>query len=172
VLRALKDNPSLPLTLDLYGVSQSGAGDRHAAGLEEMIAGDTRIRLLPALPAADVIARLRDYDLLVVPSQWLETGPLVVLEAFAARIPVVGSNLGGIAELVRDGIDGLLVSPYPSSAAWATAFRQICQEPELLDSLRAGIQPPRHSRDAARELLPVYETLARSACTASGQNSR
>ena len=54
-------------------------------------------------------AFLSRIDVLAVPSQWLETGPLVVLEAFAAGTPVIGSDLGGIRELVSDGRDGLLV---------------------------------------------------------------
>ena len=93
---------------------------------------------------------------MVVPSQWLETGPLVVLEAFAAGTPVIGSNLGGIAELVTDGVDGLLVDPASSPAAWADSLRRVCSDPDLLVSLRAGIRPPRHSRDTAIEIMPVY----------------
>ncbi len=172
VIQGLKDHPKLPVHLDLFGVSQGGAGDRYAARLQEMAGNDPRIRILPPLPSGEVVSRLKDYGLLVVPSQGFETGPLVVLEAFAARIPVIGSDLGGISELVTNGIDGLLVSPYESPAAWGAALRRICSEPELLVSLRAGIRPPRHARDAARELMPVYEDLVRSACSASAKNSR
>ncbi|MDP9171223.1 MAG: glycosyltransferase, partial [Acidobacteriota bacterium] len=104
----------------------------------------------------------REYDLLAVPSQWLETGPLVVLEAFAAGTPVLGSDLGGIAELVRDGVDGVLVKPAGSVAAWAQAMRRLCGQPELLIRLRAGIRPPRHTREVALEMMPVYRNaLAR-----------
>lgn len=47
----------------------------------------------------------------VVPSEWYENCPMSVLEAKAFGVPVIGTKIGGIPELVRDGIDGLLVEP-------------------------------------------------------------
>src|SRR3989442_1723482 len=82
------------------GVRQGASGDRYAAELGASIADDARIRILSPLHPDEVVPRLRSYDVVVVPSQCLETGPLVVLEAFAARTPVIGSKLGGISELV------------------------------------------------------------------------
>jgi len=158
IVRALLKT-SLPLELDLYGVRQGDAGNRYAEEVRQLIGGDRRIRLLPALPQSGVIPALREYDALAVPSQWLETGPLVVLEAFAARTPVIGSDLGGIAELVTGGKDGLLVSPYSSVDAWAAAFQKICAEPALLDRWRENIRPPRHARQVALDFMPIYEEL-------------
>ncbi len=54
---------------------------------------------------------LSDIDILVVPSIWFENSPLVIHEAFLAKIPVITSNLGGMAELVTDGKNGLLFEP-------------------------------------------------------------
>jgi glycosyltransferase involved in cell wall biosynthesis len=47
-------------------------------------------------------------DVLVVPSRWYENSPNVILEAQAFNVPIVATGLGGMAELVRDEIDGLL----------------------------------------------------------------
>ena len=47
----------------------------------------------------------------VVPSEWYENCPHTVLEAFALGKPVIGSDIGGIPELIEDGIDGLLFKP-------------------------------------------------------------
>lgn len=171
LVEALRRSPELPMAIDLFGVRQGQGGDSYAEKIAAMIGGDSRIRLRPSVPSSEVIARIRDYDAILVPSQWLETGPLVVLEAFAARTPVIGSNLGGIAELVTDGVNGFLVSPHNSAEAWEKTLRRLCDQPALLDSLRAGIQPPRHSRDAARELMPVYEDIVPSACSSSPRNS-
>jgi glycosyltransferase involved in cell wall biosynthesis len=82
-----------------------------------------------------------------------------VLEAFAAGTPVIGSNLGGIAELVRHEVDGLLVQPASSPAAWAEALRRVCQDPSLLASLRAGIRAPRHTRQVAAEMKSLCEEI-------------
>ena len=89
-----------------------------------------------------VVSVMAEYDLIAVPSRWLETGPLVVLEAFAAGVPVLGSNLGGIAELVRDGVDGILVAPN-DAAAWAVAIGRLVEDRNVIDALRCGIAPPR-----------------------------
>src|SRR5205823_1884361 len=113
--------------------------------------------MLP-LESADVVGKLREYDCLTVPSQWLETGPMVVLEAFAAGVPVIGTNLGGIAELVTHEVDGLLIGR--SIESWRDTLSRILREPELLRRLAAGVRPPRTIRDAAIEMRQLYGQLA------------
>lgn len=163
LLEALRLDHNLPVEVDIYGVSQSEAGARHFAELRRIAAGDERVRFLAALPSDQVIGALADYDALVVPSQWPETGPLVVLEAFAAGVPVIGSHFGGIPELVADGKDGLLVRQYASPSAWLETLRRIAAEPALLTKLRAGIRPPRRTIEAAQDFLVIYQELLRSA---------
>ena len=50
---------------------------------------------------------MEQVDWVVIPSIWWENAPLVVQEAFRHRRPVICSGIGGTAEMVRDGIDGL-----------------------------------------------------------------
>ena len=102
--------------------------------------------------------RIADYDVLAVPSQWLETGPLVVLEAFAAGIPDVGSDLGGIAELVRHERDGLLV-PADSIDAWRNALQALCLDRQSLTVLRNGIQGLRSMKNVATDMSRLYSDL-------------
>jgi glycosyltransferase involved in cell wall biosynthesis len=83
---------------------------------------------------------------------------MVVLEAFAAGIPVIGSRLGGIEEQVQHEVDGLLVEP-ASVSAWAEALRRISQSPPLLAHLRAGVRPPRTMMRAADEINSVYAAV-------------
>ncbi len=54
---------------------------------------------------------LSEIDVLVVPSIWYENSPLVIHEAFIAKIPIIASNIGGIAELITHEKNGLLVEP-------------------------------------------------------------
>ena len=63
------------------------------------------------LSNADVPRWLAGLDALVVPSIWEENSPLVIREAFAAGVPVVASNIGGIPEVVTDEVNGLLFEP-------------------------------------------------------------
>jgi glycosyltransferase involved in cell wall biosynthesis len=80
---------------------------------------------------------------------------LVVLEAFAAGVPVIGSDLGGIAEWVTHEQDGLLV-PEATGHAWRKALQRVASEPELLPRLRRAIQPPRSMREVAKEVHRIY----------------
>ncbi|MCK5833316.1 glycosyltransferase [bacterium] len=57
----------------------------------------------------DKLAEIRNRTaFLVVPSEWWENAPLTILEAFADGIPVLGANIGGIPEMVRSNVTGLL----------------------------------------------------------------
>ena len=113
--------------LDIYGIrSDLGFGIRDSGGESEpgIRNPESRIRWLPPVKPEKVVETIAKYDALVVPSVWLETGPLVVLEAFAAGVPVIGSRLGGIAEMVRDRVNGLLCDPGNASKI-ASAIEEI-----------------------------------------------
>lgn len=155
LIEALKRNPALDIRLDIFGVVQEGAGEEYQRRLMTLAGTDERIGFQQPISSDQVVVRLKDYDLLAVSSQGLETGPRVVLEAFAARIPVIGSNLGGIAELVQHGVNGLLVEPQ-SIEAWADGFTSVCYDPELLPRLRAGVRAPRGMRAVADEMRVIY----------------
>src|SRR5262249_32166598 len=120
---------------------------------------DTRVHFKPFVDPSAVIDTIAEHDVLAVPSQWMETGPLVVLEAFAAGVPVIGSALGGIAELVSDGSNGLLVDGYRSALAWAAALTRLDADRALLETFSAHIQPPADMNDVAADMIRLYETV-------------
>jgi glycosyltransferase involved in cell wall biosynthesis len=158
LIDALKAAPGLAVTLDIYGVTQGEAGAGYLGRLKQLAEHDGRITFRDSIPSAEVVTRMRDYDALAVPSQWLETGPMVVMEAFAARLPVIGSNLGGIAELVTHGVDGLLVEPRCVDS-WRRALEMLCEDRSLLTKLRDGIRAPRSIADVAGEMSALYARL-------------
>jgi glycosyltransferase involved in cell wall biosynthesis len=97
-------------------------------------------------------------DVLAVPSNYMETGPLVVLEAYAFGLPVMGADLGGIAERIRDGVDGWLL-PFDDSRAWATAMRDVALDRANLRRLTGNILPSRTMADVASEMAEVYRQV-------------
>ncbi len=169
LIQALKRRSELGVQLDIFGVVQGEAGEDYHQYLTNLASGDTRVTFESPIPSGDVIARLRDYDILAVPSQCLETGPRVILEAFAAGVPVIGSNLGGIAELVEHRVDGLLVEPR-SIDGWAGAIQAVCADPALLPKLRSGIRPPRSVSAVADEMQEQYAALLRNRASRGDDN--
>lgn len=159
LVRALRALPDTGIELHIYGVTQGDAHVQYRRDLRDEIGRDTRVVLHDAIAPETVVSTIVQYDVLVAPSQQLETGPLVVLEGFAAGLPVVGSRLGGIAELVRDGENGLLVEP-ASVAEWAVALGRLLHEPELLPRLRRGVRPPRTMSAVAEDVALVYRRIA------------
>lgn len=145
----------LPIEISLFGPYwQSDYGHR----LTKRIEGDRRFHAPQLIEPHQIVATLSGYDACVVPSLWLETGPLVVWEAFAAGIPIIGSRLGGIAEIVKDHVNGLLFEPGDAQAL-ARIISHLTENPAQLAALKAGITKPRSMSDAARETAALYRRL-------------
>jgi glycosyltransferase involved in cell wall biosynthesis len=156
LIAALRGMASTPCELDVWGIAQDARGRTARQRLEALAGPDARIRFLDPVDPADVVDRLAAYDFVVVPSQWLETGPLVVLEAFAAGVPVVGSALGGLEELITDDVDGVLVKPFNSIAHWTETLQLVATHRDLRDRLRAGVVAPRRMAAVAADMHDVY----------------
>ena len=137
-----------PVQFDCYGPYWDGA---YGQQLFRRINGDPRFRVLGQLPKDQLLPRLQSYDLAIVPSTWLETGPLTVLEAFSAGLPVAGSDLGGIKELL-EGVEGCFRLPL-EVAAWRQLLGNLLCNPTAL----VLQPPPQRGFDAiSNELVPAY----------------
>ncbi|MBI1748974.1 MAG: glycosyltransferase [Acidobacteria bacterium] len=167
LIHALLALPKAPIVLDLYGITQDASQTKFLRGLQAMAARDPRITFLAKVPSSETVGLLRTYDVLAVPSRGLETGPLVVLEAFAAGIPVLGSNLGGIAELVEPEVNGLLVNP-EALEEWQEGLVKLAADRKLLQKLRAGIRRPRSMDQVADEMMELYRSLRPASRTHHG----
>jgi glycosyltransferase involved in cell wall biosynthesis len=157
LVRAMRRLPAgLELECHVWGSGDSPSARTYRQRVERLARGDARIRFHPT--AADARSALGMVDLLVVPSVCMETGPLVVLEALAAGVPVVGSGIGGIAERVRNGVDGLLVPP-GSVRVLRDVLASLASDPSRLDALRAAMPRVRTMETVARETLGLYREL-------------
>ena len=101
------------------------------------------------------------FDVLVVPSLWLENSPLVIHEAFMKGVPVVGSRMGGIPDLVTDGVNGFLFES-GSSADLARVLRQLIDRPSFVTELAAGAPPVKTITVDANEWDGVYVKVRRA----------
>ena len=112
--------------------------------------GDGRVRFLGRLDGAAMDTLMRDALAVVLPSRWYENQPMVVLEAFARRVPVVASDLGGTPELIRHGTDGFLVPP-DDAAALAAALGALVEDPARAQAMGKAAQE-RASTDFAPDV--------------------
>ena len=118
---------------DLFVAGPAGHEPAYQRELETL-AREVGARLTGPVAPERVAAELAGADLVVVPSLWFENRPLVVLEAMAARVPLLVSDLGGLAELVEEGVHG-----WRFAAGDVDALRErleaVLHEPAALDAL-------------------------------------
>ena len=108
--------------------------DRAALEQQATAAGlDGRMRFLGARPRGEAVALLAGADAALLPSDW-ENLPHAAVEALAIGTPVVATAVGGVPEVVHDGVNGLLV-PAGDPEALAAAIRRVLDE----DGLRARL---------------------------------
>lgn len=160
LIKACLLRPDLNLELAIFGICQPGS-ENFVQALRELASSDRRIRFEKSVHGKDVVIKMAQFDCVCVPSILLETGPLVVYEAFGAGVPVLGSRLGGVSELVRDHADGLLIEP-GNPAAWAHTFDMVLHKDGLLARLTEGVRPPRTMRDVAEDMALIYNALGTS----------
>ena len=93
-------------------------------------------RFVGPLPRRRVLELSRAADASLLSSSW-ENFPHTVVEALAVGTPVLAMEAGGVAEVVHDGVNGLLVAP-GDTAALSDAVRRYFREDGLREQLRAG----------------------------------
>lgn len=97
-------------------------------------------------------------DWVITPSLWWENAPLVIDEAFSHRRPVIASDIGGMAEAVTHGTDGLTFRA-GDSLALTECLERTLLEPQLWNKLVTGIKPRRTLEMCASEHLATYRGL-------------
>jgi glycosyltransferase involved in cell wall biosynthesis len=145
-----------PFVLEVVGIGPEEEALIHRAaarGLAERV----RFRGF----ADDVRPHLADADLLVMPSR-TEALPMALIEALCSGLPAVASAVGGVPDVIEDGVTGLLVQPGDAGAL----ARALDRAAEHLDKLRDGVaaaEPTLRERFSAarwaRESLALYRGL-------------
>lgn len=114
-----------------FGIRFAGRGELLEEGTRFIESNKLdKIHFLGFQSGDDLIRLLKESRFVVAPSEWYENCPMVILEAFAAGKPVIATKMGGIPELINDGVDGML---YESGNAdeLANCIRKLAENPEL-----------------------------------------
>jgi glycosyltransferase involved in cell wall biosynthesis len=120
------------------------------------------VTLLGSVPSQELGALYEKARIFVLPSVWYEGFPTVLLEAMSHGLPVVCSRIGGLPEIIDDGMTGLLYEP-GNVDELADRIRTLWQNPALCQKLgEAGRRKVREDYAADRlldRLLGIYEKV-------------
>jgi glycosyltransferase involved in cell wall biosynthesis len=105
----------------------------------------------------EIRVRMANIDWVVIPSIWWENSPMVIQEAFVAGKPVICSDIGGMAEKVTPGVNGLHVAA-GSVVSWQNVLLKAAKDPTLWDTLHSNIRAPLSYADCSAEHLLYFGT--------------
>lgn len=103
------------------------------------------------------VLQFREFDVFAMPSSD-ESGPLTVLEAMSAAVPIVATDVGHVSEAVQDGIAGFVIDPTDTDALRAALLRLI-DDPELRASMGAAGSARYEANYSANRMARAYEAL-------------
>jgi glycosyltransferase involved in cell wall biosynthesis len=158
LVEAARRLPSDRYELEIWGSLDTFP--EYAASLAKLARG-LPVRFCGQFDNTDAASVYDRFDVLAVPSLWPENSPLVIHEAFMARVPVVASRTGGIPELVTDGVNGLLYEP-TSPAALAAVLRTLLDNPRRIVEMAERVPTVKTIEEDARDWERRYEGLWRA----------
>jgi len=161
----IKAFQSLPVDskaeLKIYGDLQQFPeyGKQLTELLEKNARNREKIHFLGTFPNAELGNVLQNMDVLVVPSRWYENTPLVIQSALATKTPLIVTNLGGMAELIRHEFNGL-VFDLNSESSLAEQMSRVLKNPEILENMKDNIVPERTIPQMVDDIEAVYNETA------------
>lgn len=154
---SLPNHEGRDASLTIYGDLNRNPG--YVRRLRRLADGEPRITFAGAYDNRRVAEVLAGLDICAVPSIWYENLPTIILEAQACGMPVVTSDLGGMAEMVRHEADGLLFRPGDADDL-ARQLQRLLDEPDLLPRLRANVPPVMTIEEQMQALMEVYRAAS------------
>lgn len=154
LIEAFRGVKSTAVRLRIYG---TGPAERP---LREQAASDPRVQFCGLYDEHTASAVFAEMDVLIAPSLWPENRPFVVHEALATGVPVVISNVGGMAESIKHNVTGLMTKA-GDALALQTALQGLVDQPEQLNRFKAAIAELALPTVAGE--ADAYETLYRDA---------
>ncbi|MFA5801414.1 MAG: glycosyltransferase family 4 protein [Thermoleophilia bacterium] len=159
LIRALAGLPGIPLK-----IVGSGMADSPTRQLARELGADN-IEFVGFKSEDEVRRLVQGSRFACVPSEWYENAPMSALEAFACGKPVIGTRIGGIPEMVRDGQTGLLAEPGDEADLRAKVER-LWEDPELAITMgrnaRHLIETEYSPRTHYDKIIKTYQQIKRT----------
>lgn len=128
--------------------------------LDGLLVGKNNVVALGRQSSDEVSQLMQQAEFLVLPSEWYEGFPLVLVEAFAHGLPVLASRLGSMADIIKDGETGVLFTPgdaddLASKAKWLLDNPQ--QVKKLGENARRTFLEKYTAEQNYVELIAIYK---------------
>jgi glycosyltransferase involved in cell wall biosynthesis len=149
----LEKNHLDDVSFEIYGDYRNQPPDFQSAFLLRLAKAGPNIRFHGPYDRHRVDRLMQSVHAILVPSIWWENSPVVIQEALRNHRPIICSDIGGMAEKVRDGMDGLHF-PAGNPVALAGLIRKILANPALLPQIST---PP--ATPAIQNYLAIYQEL-------------
>lgn len=156
LLRAMQRLDPARAVLNVHGDFKPEKDEHHAS--LQRLAG-SNVQFLGRFDNSRLSEVYAEIDVLIVPSIWFENSPLTIHEAFLTHTPVVASDIGGMAELVRDGVDGLHFKAGDAHDLAAKLARFV-DEPDLRERLSHDWMQVKTIAEDAASMEYRYRALA------------
>jgi phosphatidyl-myo-inositol dimannoside synthase len=150
------------VTLDIVGptIGLIGESERDAIAAEAQHRGVAgRVNLRGAVALDQLMPLYRDFDLFALPTRPGEGIPRVLMEAMAAGLPIVTTDVSGISSLISSGDNGLLV-PEGSTERMIEALRSLIATPSLRQRLIQGGYATARAHTLERQAASLMQTVA------------
>lgn len=146
------------IKLKLYGVTNSKEERNYMKQMLSNSKNDKRISFEGEINDNNRQDIMNEIDVLIVPSICYETGPMVLLEAYEFKIPVIGSNLGGISEKIKDGETGLTFEAGNINSL-KNKIQQVVDNPDLIEKFSSNINYEYTIDDVANQMDKLYRSF-------------
>ena len=149
-----------PVTLTVVG---DGPDRMELEELSRTLGVADKVKFIGAVAS---IAHLLKYSHALVLPSYSEGIPRVVMEAFAAGVPVIGTAIPGIKQLVEEGLTGLMV-PVGDPKSLAQAVRQMCERPDLAQRMAGNAWKVVTEKYSASRMAEDFQREYRRLCSAA-----
>lgn len=145
--------------LNVYGGNLEVQPEAFQQEFKRLVAAaGRRVRFFGSYRSPDLPVLMRDIDWVIIPSTWWENSPVVIQEAFLHGRPILCSDIGGMAEKVRNTVDGLHFRA-GSAESLVDRMTSVLSTPELWERLRSRIRKPISAEEAAEQHHALFRGL-------------
>ncbi len=146
------------VTFDIHGDDSNQPDEFRADFAQRRQLAGHNVRFHGAYDNARVDGLMRNVDVVVVPSIWWENSPIVIQEALRNRKPIICSDIGGMAEKVRPGLDGWHI-PVGDAPALADLLRQLAGDRKAVAAMGKTMRAAATPADGVAAHITLYDAL-------------